>query len=121
MPITKPGLAEEIVAPDEAAVIAEFIAFLKTASAQALSHRRRPPIQPGAPRRLRRGGVHGPTRSPSASRRSLRAAADYPACIRFANAASATDREKDVRGMSIQVRQVPGENLTPARRRRISS
>jgi hypothetical protein len=36
----------------------------------------------------------------------------YPAFIRFANATSATDREKDVRGMSISVGGVPGENLT---------
>ena len=33
MSTTSPGLAEEIVAPDEAALTAEFIAFLKTAFA----------------------------------------------------------------------------------------
>ena len=37
----------------------------------------------------------------------------YSAWIRFANATSASDREKDVRGMSIKVRGVRGENLTP--------
>jgi len=37
----------------------------------------------------------------------------FPAFIRFANAASASDREKDLRGMSIKLRQVDGENLTP--------
>jgi hypothetical protein len=36
----------------------------------------------------------------------------YPAFIRFANASSATDREKDVRGMSIKLRDVRGPNLT---------
>jgi hypothetical protein len=37
----------------------------------------------------------------------------YPAWIRFANATSTSDRDRDVRGMSIQVGNVPGENLTP--------
>jgi hypothetical protein len=36
----------------------------------------------------------------------------YSAWIRFANAASGSDREKDVRGMSIKVHGVRGENLT---------
>src|SRR4029453_8735743 len=33
--------------------------------------------------------------------------------IRFANASSTSDREKDVRGMSITVREVQGDNLKP--------
>ena len=37
----------------------------------------------------------------------------YAAWIRFANAGSKTDREKDVRGMAIKVFDVPGANLTP--------
>jgi hypothetical protein len=37
----------------------------------------------------------------------------YSAWIRFANATSASDRKKDVRGLSIKVRGVGGENLTP--------
>ena len=39
----------------------------------------------------------------------------YAAWIRFANAGSKTDREKDVRGMSIKVFGVAGENLTAGR------
>jgi len=39
--------------------------------------------------------------------------ATYAAWIRFANAASNTDRDADVRGMSIKVLDVPGRNLTP--------
>jgi hypothetical protein len=37
----------------------------------------------------------------------------YPAFIRFANASSQTDKEKDVRGMSVSISDVPGQNLTP--------
>jgi hypothetical protein len=37
----------------------------------------------------------------------------YSARIRFANATSSSDREKDVRGMSIKVLGVGGDNLTP--------
>ena len=33
--------------------------------------------------------------------------------IRFANATSSPTREQDIRGMSIKVTGVPGENLTP--------
>ncbi|HHI77157.1 MAG TPA: catalase [Gammaproteobacteria bacterium] len=33
----------------------------------------------------------------------------YPAYLRFANATEADDSEKDIRGLSIRVRQVPGE------------
>ena len=33
--------------------------------------------------------------------------------VRFANAASANDRDRDIRGMSIRVSDVAGENLTP--------
>src|SRR6185503_4606157 len=36
----------------------------------------------------------------------------FQAWIRFANAASRSDREKDVRGMSIRVSDIPGQNLT---------
>jgi hypothetical protein len=37
----------------------------------------------------------------------------YSARIRFANATSSSDREKDVRGMSIKVLGAGGDNLTP--------
>ena len=37
----------------------------------------------------------------------------YRARIRFANAASKSDRDRDVRGMSIAVSGVSGDNLTP--------
>ena len=37
----------------------------------------------------------------------------YAAWIRFANAGSESDRERDIRGMAIQLENVEGENLTP--------
>jgi hypothetical protein len=108
-----PGLAEETIAPDEAAVTARFIAFLKAATAKR---------HPAGPRRRfnqarqtalvdaeftvlddlpgeRRVGLFAVPRT-------------YRAQVRFANAASATDRERDIRGMSIRVLGVDGPNLT---------
>jgi hypothetical protein len=109
-----PGLAEEIVAPDEAALTAEFIDFLKAASA-----RRHPD---GGVRRFNQGRAAGCVEAeftikdelPDAHRVGLfRAPRTYRAFIRFANATSASDRERDVRGMSISVENVGGDNLTP--------
>jgi hypothetical protein len=113
MPSTTPGLAEEIVAPNEAAVTAEFVAFLKAASAK------RNPT--GVVRRFNQARHAGCVEAeftvldslPDVHRVGLFAQPrTFPAFIRFANASSATDRDKDVRGMSIKVRQVDGENLT---------
>ena len=108
------GLAEEVIDSGEAEVTAAFIAFLEAAS------RRRHPS--GPIRRFNQGRAAGcvnaefivPADLPSALRVGLFAApGTYPAFIRFANASSATDREKDVRGMSISIAGVRGENLTP--------
>ena len=108
------GLAEEVVAPDEAAVTAQFIAFLKAAT-----EKRHPT---GTRRRFNQGratafvdaeftvldGLDG------GHRVGLFAAPrSYPASIRFANAASASDRDADIRGMSVRVMGVQGANLTP--------
>jgi hypothetical protein len=104
----------ERVDPDEAAVIADFIAFLKEAS------RRRYPAGPIL--RFNQGRDSGCVDAeftvlpdlPGDLRVGLFAAPrTYRAWIRFANAASRSDREKDVRGMSIKVYDVPGVNLTP--------
>jgi hypothetical protein len=114
MPTTSSGLAQESAAPDEAAVVAEFIAFLKAASAKR--------YPTGVIRRFNQTRDSGCVEAeftvldtlPDQHRVGLFAQPrTYPAFIRFANASSATDREKDVRGMSIKVRQVHGENLTP--------
>jgi len=114
MPQTDPALAEETVAADESAVTAEFIEFLKAASI------RRSPT--GVMKRFNQGRHTGCVEAtfsisdglPADLRVGLFATpGTYPALIRFANAASATDREPDIRGMSIQVRDVHGEHLTP--------
>jgi hypothetical protein len=111
---TSAVLAQETIAPDEGALTASFIDFLKEVSA------RRHPT--GIVRRFNQGraaacveaqfsvldGVAQEHRVGLFSH-----AATYPASIRFANASSASDREKDIRGMAIKVQQVPGENLTP--------
>jgi len=114
MPSTSTGLAEEIMAPDEAAVVGEFITFLRDASA------RRYPT--GVVRRFNQARHSGCVDAeftvldsmPPEHRVGLFARPrTFPAFIRFANAASASDREKDLRGMSIKVRSVDGDNLTP--------
>jgi hypothetical protein len=111
---TPAGLAVETVPPDEPAVTAELIAFLKDASL----HR-----DPTGPlRRFNQGRAAGCVDAEVIVSAELRPAlrvgffaqpGTYPAVIRFANASSATDRDKDVRGMSIAIAPVPGENLTP--------
>ena len=107
-------LAEETVAPDEAAVTAEFISFLTAASA------RRHPT--GAAPRFNQGRAAGCVHAEFTVANDLPAdlrvgifanAANYPARIRFANATSASDKEKDVRGMSIKLSGLLRENLTP--------
>ena len=109
-----PRLAEETIAPDEAALTAEFITFLKAAST------RRHPT--GVVPRFNQGRAAGCVRAeftvaddlPADLRVGLFAdPATYPARIRFANAASASDTQKDVRGMSIKVSAPQRDNLTP--------
>ena len=111
-PLT-PAVAEETIAPDEAAVIQEFIEFLKEASL------RRSPT--GPVRRFNQGRATAcvdailevnPDLSPELRVGLFAQPAKFRAYIRFANASSATDRDKDVRGMSISVLDVPGTNLT---------
>ena len=108
-------LAEETIAADEAATIAEFIAFLQESSA-------RRPRAPGAPiGRFNQARAAGcvdaefvvPADLPAALRVGLFAqGASYRARVRFANATSTSDRERDIRGMSVKVFDVAGENLT---------
>ena len=114
MPSTSTGLAEEIMAPDEAAIVGEFIAFLRTASAGR--------YPTGVMRRFNQARHAGCVDAEFAVLDSLAPEhrvglfarrRTFPAFIRFANATSASDREKDLRGMSIKVRQVDGDNLTP--------
>ena len=108
------GVAEEQVAPDEAALAAEFVTFLKDASMK------RHPT--GVMRRFNQGRAAGCVDAEfivdEALAPELRVGLfTRPACfrarIRFANATSQSDTERDVRGMSIKVLSVPGDNLTP--------
>ena len=108
------GLAEETIAPDEPAVTARFIAFLKAAT-----EKRHPT---GTRQRFNQGRA---TACVDAEFTVLDGLADghrvglfaaprtYRATIRFANATSASDRDADVRGMSVKVMGVEGANLTP--------
>ena len=111
-------LAEEKIDPEEARVNAAFISFLKEVSA-----RRNPtgPIQ-----RFNQGRAAGCVRAefavldtvaPEHRVGMFATPRVYDAWIRFANASSQSDREKDVRGMSIRISGVAGENLTPGESR----
>ena len=118
MTTTPLRLAEEVVDPAEARVNAEFIAFLKAASA------RRYPT--GPIRRFNQGRAAGCVRAEFTVLDSVAsehrvgifgAPRTYDAWIRFANASSQSDREKDVRGMAMRLSGVTGENLTPGESR----
>ena len=107
-------LAREAISPDEQSVTADFIAFLKAAS--AVRH------PTGTIRRFNQARASGCVDAEFTVGTGLAAELkvglfaqprSYRAWIRFANATSASDRDKDVRGMSIKVHGVPGDNLTP--------
>lgn len=106
-------LAREAVSPDEQSVTADFIAFLKAASAA------RHPT--GTIRRFNQARASGCVEAEFTVVTGLadelkvglfQQPRSYHAWIRFANATTMSDREKDVRGMSIKVRDVRGDNLT---------
>ena len=96
------ALGEEVVTPDEQAVVADFIAFLKEAS---LARAGTGPI-----RRFNQTRTTGCVRAefsvPEGLADDLRvglfaAPGSYQGHIRFANATSESDRDQDIRGMSI--------------------
>jgi hypothetical protein len=106
-------LARETISPDERSITAEFIAFMKAAS--AVRH------PSGDVRRFNQARASGCVEAEFTVVNGLagelkvglfQQPRSYSAWIRFANATSVSDREKDVRGMSIKVRGVRGENLT---------
>jgi hypothetical protein len=107
------GLAEEVMAPDEEAVTAQFIAFLKAATLKRYGS--------GPRRRFNQARETACVDAEFVVSDDLRpehrvglfsTARTYTASIRFANAASASDRERDLRGMSIRVLGVDQPNLT---------
>jgi hypothetical protein len=109
------ALGEEVVTPDEQALVGDFIAFLKEASlARAGSS--------GPVRRFNQTRSTGcvsieftvPDGLPADLRVGLFATpGSFSGHIRFANATSKTDKEQDIRGMSIKLTGVPGVNLMP--------
>jgi hypothetical protein len=108
------ALAEETIAPDEAAVTAEFIAFLKDATLKRYPTGTRGRFNQTRATACVEAEFTVLDGLPAEHRIGLFATPrTYQAGIRFANAASDSDRERDIRGMAIRVSPVAGENLTP--------
>lgn len=107
-------LAKETVEPDEDRVIAAFIQFLKDASERRHGTGPMPRFNQGRAAGCVDATVIVDDDLPAELRVGLFAQAHtYRARIRFAHAASDTDLERDVRGMSIKLLDAGGENLTP--------
>jgi hypothetical protein len=109
-----PELGEEVVTADEQAIVADFIAFLKEASLKRAGD--------GPVRRFNQTRSTGcvrceftvPEGLPADLRVGLFATpGSFTGHIRFANATSESDKEQDIRGMSIKLTGVPGLNLMP--------
>jgi hypothetical protein len=105
---------EETLSPDEAALIDEFVGFLKEASARRYPTGTMKRFNQGRQTAFLQADFIVPDDLPAAHRVGIFAAPrTYPAWIRFANAGSESDRERDIRGMAIRLENVEGENLTP--------
>ncbi len=109
-----PALGEEVVTPDEQALVADFVAFLREASLARAGN--------GPVRRFNQTRASGCVRAeftvpdglPADLRVGLFAApGSFSGHIRFANATSDSDKEQDIRGMSIKLTGVRGMNLMP--------
>jgi hypothetical protein len=105
---------EETIAPDEAAVTARFVAFLKAATEKRYAtgtrqrfNQARATACVDAEFTVLDGLAAGHRVGLFATPRT------YTCWIRFANATSLSDKDKDTRGMAIKVLDVPGGNLTP--------
>ena len=115
---TNVRLAEETVDPQEKEIDAQFVKFL---TAVSLERHKDGPIP-----RFNQGRAAGCVRAqfvvldtvaPEHRVGLFAKPHTFDAWIRFANAQSENDREKDVRGMSVRVSGVTGENLTPGESR----
>jgi hypothetical protein len=104
----------ETIAPDEAAVTTRFVAFLKAATEKRYGS--------GARQRFNQARATACVDAEFTVLDGLAAGhrvglfatpRTYTCWIRFANATSQSDTDKDTRGMAIKVLDVPGENLTP--------
>ncbi len=107
------AVGEETIGPDEDRLVAEFVSFLQASSTTRYPH--------GTMRRFNQARAAGCVDAeftvldlaPSSRVGLFAEARTYPARIRFASATSESDSEQDIRGMSIQVSGVEGNNLTP--------
>jgi hypothetical protein len=105
---------EDAVSPEEAALTSEFVEFLKDASKKRYPSGTMKRFNQGRQTAFVQAEFIVPDGLPESHRVGLFAVPrSYEAWIRFANAASDSDKERDIRGMSIQIANVPGENLTP--------
>src|SRR4051794_19716760 len=113
MSIHTPGLAEEVVGPDEGAVVTAFVEFLKAASTRHHPTGTMPRFNQGRAAACVDAQFIVAADLPAELRVGLFAEPrTYQARIRFANASSTSDTERDVRGMSIKVANAATENLT---------
>ena len=105
---------EDTLSPDEAALITEFVDFLKDASAKRYPTGTMKRFNQGRQTAFLQADFVVPEGLPNAHRVGIFAAPrTYAAWIRFANAGSESDRERDIRGMAIGLENVEGENLAP--------
>ncbi len=105
---------EIAVSPDEAALIDQFVDFLKDASAKRYPSGTMKRFNQGRQTAFLQADFIVPEDLPEAHRVGIFAVPrTYAAWIRFANAGSQSDRERDIRGMAIRLENVEGENLTP--------
>ena len=109
-----PATGEETIAPGEAALTEEFVGFLKEATARRYPAGPRGRFNQSRATACVEAEFTVPDGLPAEHRVGLFAVPrTYQAVIRFANASSQSDRERDIRGMSIKVAPVLGDNLTP--------
>jgi hypothetical protein len=107
-------IGEERVAADEAQVTAKFIGFLKDATTKRYPSGVRKRFNQARHTACLEAEFTVLDGLPTGHRVGLFATPrTYQAWIRFANASSASDRDRDIRGMSIKLSAVAGENLTP--------
>ena len=108
------NIADETIAPDEGAVAGRFVAFLKAATEKRSGS--------GVRQRFNQARATACVEAEFTVLDTLSAGhrvgvfatpRTYRCLIRFANASSQSDKEKDTRGMAIKVLDVTGENLTP--------
>ena len=110
-----PGLAEEVIAPDEAGRDRRLRRVSQSGQYAPPPVRADPPVQPGTGHRLRGSRVHRAGRSAGRTpRRPLRGAGSDPGVHQVRERLVRERPGKGpVRGMSITIAGVPGENLTP--------